>query len=846
MSKEAGKPQSRLKAVIGDEEALADRVADICLSDVSERNPPLGAQTEAPGHMNEIEDALFLQILSNTGRCAELAIGYQIVFGALCVLQEPLPVKALVPLLSADGVSAAEVEQVLNVLRPLIKGQDDQEVPVLLVDPSLRGFLTERAPSPYRIDLELSHSRLLRSLLLVIQNQLIHLNVPGLGYTEGDWGIFDIPDIPPLTRQDVSIELWYSSLVTLFDDVVISKSRPLLELTGSLGSCHTAIDLIKRTASIADLSASNTPHEDKLQGLRRVAQALHMISSCLEENLRIEEATAAAREAEVIYRRITTWTQDPDVLEEFALALRLLSRCLSEGGRYPDCLKLSTEALDITKTLALTNPERFSQTHATLLRNYSYALGKHDKHATAVEFSQQSVAIIRQLATTDPVKYSVDLASTLYSLAYHYDSCKKYEEALPPITQSIELYRQWEQSTPPSLESQRPNRLSSLANAICSQAIYLANLKREEESIKLSKQAIAVWREILETSPRLAKFEADLARTLHNLADDLHRCSRTYDAIEAIEESISIRRQLVARPGTLELYMADSLHNYAMYLADFRRMDEAITMGLEAISIRRRYLAIYKSEGAIPTNPLILEADLARSLHNIADDYHTWQQYDDAIASVEEAICIRREIVARNPTDPEAAASLAFSLHNCSVYRLSKDASAYEKCIEAASEAAEIRRKLAENEPVGYDASYAYSLYTIAYYYELWQRYDAAIPVVLKSVEQYRRMVDRAVASNAPSDAYRYRLDLAHALRRHTWYLCAIGQYEQAAEPSRASREAFQMIPHYNVDDDISHDWNLLAILERVRKRRAQNNPQVEKPSEQINYVKSDSNTEQG
>ncbi|TFK23890.1 hypothetical protein FA15DRAFT_670093 [Coprinopsis marcescibilis] len=715
-----------------------------------------------------------------------------------------------------------------------------------LIHPSVKTFLTERAPSPYRIDPEIHRSRLFKHLLTVIHTQLDYVNIPILGYTTGDWNIFEVPAIPLLDKQDIPEELWYACkhagayatavslkhtpLDAFLDTVVLSNSRALLEITSSMGSCLTGVQLIMMSSLIKSRLES-TFTQDHVHGLREVAQSLYVISCCLDDALRIDEASTAAKGAISIYRRITTCTTNPKMKEEMALAMRLSSRCLSELGHHEEYLNLSKEALGIAKELTSIDPHGFEITHATLLRNHSYALQAQGEHKLGVELAEEAVAIVRKLSAAHPQTYDIDLASSLYSLAYHYNTCEKNEAALKVGDESVALYRRWERSSSPL---QRANRLSSLAGALANQAIYLANTKHTSRSIRRSKEAIAIWRRILEDGiVRHARIEADLAYTLHSLAYHLRNCDRNLEAIEAIEESLSLRRRLVETSigslGTLEVHMADSLHNYAALLADLKRTDEAITAGLKAISIRRRYLAIYRNEGVIPIKPIVLETDLAWSLHNIADHYYTCDRYQDAVASVTEAVQIRRKLVDRDPANTEYNSSLAVSLHNYSRYQLSANASGYEKSIEAASECAEIRRKLAEENAEAFETLYAASLATIAYYYEEWQRYDCAILAVIKAANQYRRMIDRGLANNTRYSVFRYSLELAHALRRHAWYLCAIGQYDEAADPSHTCRDMYNALAQQAYsDDNLAADLNFLALFEGVRKRRVRERPTVD------------------
>ena len=76
-------------------------------------------------------------------------------------------------------------------------------------------------------------------------------------------------------------------------------------------------------------------------------------------------------------------------------------------------------------------------------------------------------------------------------------------------------------------------------------SLRLADLGRREDALAAIQEAVTIYRELAAARPDA--FRPDLATSLNNLSLRLADLGRREDALAAIEEAVTIRRELAAR-----------------------------------------------------------------------------------------------------------------------------------------------------------------------------------------------------------------------------------------------------------------------------------------------------------
>ena len=174
---------------------------------------------------------------------------------------------------------------------------------------------------------------------------------------------------------------------------------------------------------------------------------------------------------------------------------------------------------------------------------------------------------------------------------------------------------------------EEPDAVSRLAGSLNNLSNRLADLGRREEALAAIEQAVTIRRQLAEARPDA--FLPDLATSLNNLSNRLADLGRREEALAAIEEAVTIRRQLAeARPDAFLPDLAMSLNNLSIRLADLGRREEALAAIEEAVTIRRQ-LAEARPDAFLP--------DLAMSLNNQSLRLADLGRREEALAAIEEA-----------------------------------------------------------------------------------------------------------------------------------------------------------------------------------------------------------------
>ena len=206
-------------------------------------------------------------------------------------------------------------------------------------------------------------------------------------------------------------------------------------------------------------------------------------------------------------------------------------------------------------------------------------------------------------------------------------------------------------------------------------AVLLGDVGRREDALAAIEEAVTIYRELVRARPDA--FLPDLARSLNDQSSRLADLGRREDALAGIEEAVTIRRELArARPDAFLPDLAASLNNQSVHLADLGRRDDALSAIEEAVTIRRE-LARARPDAFLP--------DLATSLNNQSNQLAAMGRREDALAAIEEAVTIRRELARARPTvfADRFASSLETRAEILSL--LHREADAQAACAEAAA-----------------------------------------------------------------------------------------------------------------------------------------------------------------
>ena len=167
-----------------------------------------------------------------------------------------------------------------------------------------------------------------------------------------------------------------------------------------------------------------------------------------------------------------------------------------------------------------------------------------------------------------------------------------------------------------------------------------------EHSVRLAALAATL------TSQQVTQYRTDttgggpdagnrLAASLNNLSVRLAGLGRREDALAAIQEAVTIRRELAAaRPDAFTPDLAMSLNNLSADLAALGRREDALAASQEAADAYRVLAA---------ARPDAFSPDLAMSLNNLSNRLADLGRREDALAAIQEAADAYRVLAAARP-----------------------------------------------------------------------------------------------------------------------------------------------------------------------------------------------------
>jgi hypothetical protein len=316
----------------------------------------------------------------------------------------------------------------------------------------------------------------------------------------------------------------------------------------------------------------------------------------------------------------------------------------------------------ILKSLHTSDPERWNEVYASMLRNLAISYYSVDHNAEAMSLFEECLAIYKSMHTSDPRRWADAFANSLLNMAISYDKAGKAPVARALREECLPIYK--------SLHESDPGRWAE------DYARLLGNLKYsldKTEELDRREECLAIYKSLNISDPE--RWAEDYAHSLSVLAYSYNKAGRSTEALALGEECLPIYKSLYASdPKRWAKSYPNSLHNLA-------NSYDKVGRPTEALALRKECLHIYKSLHA--SDPGRWAVDYANSLANLANSYVYAGQTTDGMSLREECWTIRKSLYAKDPKKwaGDYADSL-FDLANSYSYfsRKAEARSLYEEC----------------------------------------------------------------------------------------------------------------------------------------------------------------------
>ncbi len=299
-----------------------------------------------------------------------------------------------------------------------------------------------------------------------------------------------------------------------------------------------------------------------------------------------------------------------------------------------------------------------------------------------------------------------------------------------------------------------PGAAAVLHTRLPSRSLALADLAEQ-----ITSQAVAHYRE-LATAAQPDAFRPDLALVLNDQSNRLAALGRHEDARMAIDEAVTIFRDLAtAQPDAYRPNLAAALNDQSNRLSALGRHEDALTATDEALTIYG---------GLATAQPDAYRPDIAAGLSNQSSWLAALGRHEDALTAIDKALTIFRDLATAQPDAyrPDIAGVLNDQSIRLSALGRHKDA------LTAVDEALTIYRDLATAQPDAYRPDLAMALGNQSGCLAALGRHEDALMASDKALTIYRDL------ATAQPDAY--RPGLAMALLNRSNRLSALGRLEDA------------------------------------------------------------------
>ena len=512
-----------------------------------------------------------------------------------------------------------------------------------------------------------------------------------------------------------------------------------------------------------------------------LAGSLNNLSNRQSETGDRDGALASITEA-VQIRRPLAQASPAAYLPDLAMALNNLSVQQSETGDRDGALASITEAVQHYRALAQASPAAYLPDLATSLNNLSNRQSETGDRDGALASSTEAVQHYRALAQASPAAYLPDLAMALNNLSVRQSETGDRDGALASITEAVQHYRDLAQASPAAY---LPNLATSLNNL----SVRQSETGDRDGALASITEAVQHYRDLAEASP--AAYLPGLASSLNNLSNRQSETGDRDGALASITEAVQHTarpgpgqpRRLPARPrqraeqpvqpakrcrGPRRRAGLDHRSGpdpagpgpgqpRRLPARSRRLAEQPVQPAKRDRGPRRRAGLDHRSGPAsgsalAQASPAAYLPDLASSLNNLSVQQSETGDRDGALASITEAVQIRRALAQASPA--AYLPDLASSLNNLSVRQ--SETGDRDGALASITEAVQIRRALAQASPAAYLPDLAGSLNNLSVQQSETGDRDGALASSTEAVQ-----IRRALAQASPAA---YLPDLASSL----------------------------------------------------------------------------------
>ncbi|WP_157172587.1 tetratricopeptide repeat protein [Nocardia pneumoniae] len=533
-------------------------------------------------------------------------------------------------------------------------------------------------------------------------------------------------------------------------------------------------------------------HSGSARGIEEMAGAYHEIVTVAQELGDISAAVEFGNGAVGVWSLLSE--RDPAQLESLVDELRAQADRLHKAGRSAEASDAAERALTHTRDLVSMDSQRYrpdlswTLTCATRMHLRSWRIQQADLR------SGQAVELIEQLAHDDPGRYTGDLANALNNRAMVLNRCEDYEQARVVSARSVALYEE--------MTTNGADRPAALANALCTRAITLRELRVFDAALECAVRAEEIYARLADKDPatysadlayavnKLASVHEDMGNTeavraaatrvleicatlaegparaaqrawaLHVLVQNLSRTGRPAEALTYSTPLLEHRERMAAQdPAAGEPQLAIALGNHSVCLSEIGRPRPALEYARRAVDLWRR---LSESE------PRPHRGRLADALDSYATRLMEARQFEQAVDVSAEAVERYEELLADHQDLYLQSAAMCLDNHALRLGEVGRD----EDALATATRSLAIFEELVTLDDDAYCAGLGMSLINYAVRLNSLDRGAEAVEYTTRAVALFEKLRTAAIGADARG--------LVWALDNHSYSLVCVGRADEA------------------------------------------------------------------
>lgn len=279
------------------------------------------------------------------------------------------------------------------------------------------------------------------------------------------------------------------------------------------------------------------------------------------------------------------------------------------------------KSLSISRQLALSTPEQYSDNIASVLGNLGLLYARQEQWQLAEQHLTEARDLYGTLVEKYPGQYELQLANTYSRLGEYFNQRGQFGSAQEAMERSLHQLQQLAQQYPDVYRAD----LAFVQNNLG--AFYMER-DQYEHAQRLLDSSLLLRQTLMAANP--AAHRPDLAATLNNLGNLARLQGQLKPALDHFNQSIQIRKQLTAeQPQIFTIDLARSLNNLGVLYEQNGQFTEATNRYVQGLE----YLTPLVTQ---KSGPLLSQfVNLQYNLLDTRDSLIEHQRYEDALATTQ-------------------------------------------------------------------------------------------------------------------------------------------------------------------------------------------------------------------